>query len=199
MSHYKIIISLVMVTLLSSCTSQTKYLTTKEISSSDYDYTIEFPVSRYPETADHIKKAIEAGESAICTIDRNGAEENRDQSLQGISTKKGYDRDEWPMAMCAEGGQGADIQYVTPKDNRGAGSWVGNKLENYPNGTRVLFIVDGVTNKNKVEITEKPEQNDNIIYKNCTDVRNRGKSPLLEGQSGYSLKLDKDGDGIACE
>lgn len=42
---------------------------------------------------------------------------------------------------CAEGGTGADIAYVTPSDNRGAGSWVGNQLENYPDGTRVLIMV----------------------------------------------------------
>ncbi len=104
-----------------------------------YDVKIDFPVSKYPETAEHIKEAIEAGESAVCTIDRDGAEENREESLDGVPTKKGYDRDEWPMAMCAEGGSGADIEYITPADNRGAGSWVGNALEDYPDGTRVLF------------------------------------------------------------
>ena len=28
-----------------------------------------------------------------------------------------------------------------PADNRGAGSWVGNKLDKYPDGTRVKFEV----------------------------------------------------------
>lgn len=58
-----------------------------------------------------------------------------------ISIKKGYDRDEWPMAMCKEGGKGAHIEYISPADNRGAGSWVGNKLDKYPDGTRVKFEV----------------------------------------------------------
>lgn len=62
-----------------------------------------FCCSRYPETAKHIKEAVAAGASAVCTIDRDGAEDNRKVSLQDIPTKKGYDRDEWPMAMCAEG------------------------------------------------------------------------------------------------
>ncbi|MMZ60551.1 Sporulation-specific extracellular nuclease precursor [compost metagenome] len=44
--------------------------------------------------------------------------------LKGVPTRKGKDRDEWPMAMCAEGGDGADVRYISPKDNRGAGSWV---------------------------------------------------------------------------
>jgi len=109
--------------------------------SSAADVTLQFPSDRYPETAKHIKAAILADHSPICTIDRAGAEENRKASLQGVPAKKGMDRDEWPMAMCAEGGASADIAYVSPKDNRGAGSWVGNQLEDYPDGTRVAFIV----------------------------------------------------------
>lgn len=101
-----------------------------------------FPADRYPETAKHIQDAIDSGHAATCTIDRNGAEENRKESLRGIETKKGYDRDEWPMAMCAEGGEGADIEYISPSDNRGAGSWVGNQLEEYPDGTLVEFIFE---------------------------------------------------------
>lgn len=101
---------------------------------------LDFPSDRYPETAKHIQDAIRSGESAVCTIDRQEAEENRKESLKGVPTKKGYDRDEWPMAMCEEGGAGADIEYITPSDNRGAGSWVGNQLEELPDGTRVEFI-----------------------------------------------------------
>ncbi|MFS8212588.1 NucA/NucB deoxyribonuclease domain-containing protein [Paenibacillus polymyxa] len=104
-------------------------------------YTLEFPSSRYPETGAHIRDALAAGHSAVCTNDRDGAEENRKESLKGYPTKKGYDRDEWPMAMCAEGGEGADIKYISPKDNRGAGSWVGHKLDEYADETKVEFIV----------------------------------------------------------
>ncbi|WJH28414.1 NucA/NucB deoxyribonuclease domain-containing protein [Paenibacillus sp. CC-CFT742] len=110
-------------------------------SSQGVDHTITFPSDRYPETAKHIKDAIKAGHSDVCTIDREGAEANRDLSLKGVPVKKGKDRDEWPMAMCAEGGSNADIEYITPKDNRGAGSWVGNQLSTYPDGTRVKFVV----------------------------------------------------------
>ncbi|MHA0855884.1 NucA/NucB deoxyribonuclease domain-containing protein [Paenibacillus sp. CMAA1364] len=106
----------------------------------DADYYLEFPMDRYPETGAHIRDAIQTGHSSICTIDREGAEGNRAKSLSGIPTKKGFDRDEWPMAMCKEGGDGAHIEYISPGDNRGAGSWVGNQLENYPNGSRVEFI-----------------------------------------------------------
>jgi hypothetical protein len=55
------------------------------------------------------------------------------------------------MAMCAEGGSGADIAYVTSSDNRGSGSWVGNHLEDYANGTRVLFVIDGTVSDSVAE------------------------------------------------
>lgn len=110
--------------------------------SGEADVVIHFPTDRYPETGEHIREAIDGGEPATCTIDRDGADENREASLEGIPTRDGYDRDEWPMAMCAEGGEGASVAYIEPSDNRGAGSWVGNRLEEYPDGTKVLFIVD---------------------------------------------------------
>ncbi|EHS56834.1 NucA/NucB deoxyribonuclease domain-containing protein [Paenibacillus sp. Aloe-11] len=99
------------------------------------DIKLEFPSEKYPETSQHIKEAIAAGHSNTCTIDRAGADHNRDLSLKGVPTRKGKDRDEWPMAMCSEGGEGADIKYISPKDNRGAGSWVGHKLDEYGDGT----------------------------------------------------------------
>ncbi|CJG45923.1 NucA/NucB deoxyribonuclease domain-containing protein [Priestia megaterium] len=106
-----------------------------------YDEVITFPADRYPETAAHIQHAIDKGKSAVCTIDRDGAEENRRESLKGIPTKSGYDRDEFPMAFCEEGGSGADIEYVKPSDNRGAGSWISHQVDEFPDGTKVLIEV----------------------------------------------------------
>lgn len=45
------------------------------------------------------------------------------------------------MALCAEGGTGADIKYIKPSDNRGAGSFVGNKLKKFQDGTQVKIVV----------------------------------------------------------
>ncbi|MCD2193568.1 thermonuclease family protein [Actinomycetospora endophytica] len=36
-------------------------------------------------------------------------------------------------------------------------------------------------------------------YANCTAARAAGVAPLHRGEPGYSAKLDRDGDGIACE
>ncbi len=37
------------------------------------------------------------------------------------------------------------------------------------------------------------------FYANCDAVRAAGASPLYAGSPGYSRKLDRDGDGVACE
>lgn len=36
-------------------------------------------------------------------------------------------------------------------------------------------------------------------YKNCDQARAAGAAPIYAGQPGYSAKLDRDGDGVACE
>jgi hypothetical protein len=171
-----------------------------------YDFTLIFASDKYPKTAAHIEAAIAKGESAVCTIDREGADENRSESLKGIPTKDGYDRDEWPMAMCAEGGTGADVAYVELSDNRGSGSWVGNQLEEYTNGTRILFVVENVPVQSTItpEPTPKPipaptmDPNE-VHYANCAAVKAAGAAPIHTGEPGYSFSLDRDKDGIACE
>lgn len=41
--------------------------------------------------------------------------------------------------------------------------------------------------------------NSNVYYANCDAVRAAGKAPLYQGDPGYSTKLDRDKDGVACE
>lgn len=198
--------------------TRTATVTSKEI------VTLVFPADKYPETAAHIAAAIESGHTSVCTIDRDGADKNRSQSLNGIPTKTGYDRDEWPMAMCAEGGDGASVAYVELSDNRGAGSWVGNALEDYEDGTKVAFAILGVDTKNVQVVsvaptkvptatpqpTNKPvatpqptiepvKEAETVYYANCSAVRAAGAAPIRIGDPGYSTKLDRDGDGVACE
>ena len=36
-------------------------------------------------------------------------------------------------------------------------------------------------------------------YENCSAARSAGVAPLHAGEPGYSSKLDRDGDGVACE
>ncbi len=179
----------------------------------EYDYVLKFPSEDYPETALHIFGAIEHGHSDVCTIDRDGIDQNRKNSLAGIDTRDGYDRDEWPMAMCEEGGNGASVAYIDASDNRGAGSWVGHQLSAYEDGEKVLFVVEKPKNlfpnqpttptptpqsTDELKATPDPEV-DNVYYVNCTTVREAGKDPLYFGDPGYAKKLDRDGDGVACE
>ena len=36
-------------------------------------------------------------------------------------------------------------------------------------------------------------------YRNCSEARAAGAAPLYRGAPGYSARLDRDGDGVACE
>ncbi len=38
-----------------------------------------------------------------------------------------------------------------------------------------------------------------VYYENCTAVEAAGAAPIYRGDPGYSSKLDRDGDGVACE
>jgi hypothetical protein len=72
--------------------------------------------ARYPKTADHVDDAIRAGQPRRLTLDRRGAAQRREDALQGIATRRGYDRDEYPPAESRQGGKGADVRYVPSAD-----------------------------------------------------------------------------------
>lgn len=36
-------------------------------------------------------------------------------------------------------------------------------------------------------------------FRNCAEARAAGAAPVRSGDAGYSRKLDRDGDGVACE
>lgn len=43
------------------------------------------------------------------------------------------------------------------------------------------------------------DEGTSAYYANCTEAREAGAAPLSAGEPGYSRKLDRDGDGVACE
>src|SRR5262249_23093193 len=100
---------------------------------SDDPHKVSLSRSKYPETAQHIDDAIAHGQPDVVQWDPAGATANRRASLSGHPTKSGYDRDEWPMAATQQGGAGADIEYINPSDNRGAGSIIAAYMRNLPN------------------------------------------------------------------
>lgn len=85
------------------------------------------PKNRYPQTAAHIQD-LEGSVTETGHWDPAWSDYNREGSLEGFPTRPGFDRDEWPMAASQEGGPGADIRYIDPSDNRGAGSFIAKQL-----------------------------------------------------------------------
>ena len=86
---------------------------------------------------------MSAGKPNTLTINRAGAKANRRDSLSGVKTKPGLDRDEFSPAMFQEGGKGASVRHINPSDNCGAGACIGTQCRGLPNGTRVrIDVVD---------------------------------------------------------
>lgn len=128
-------------------------------------YEITVNKAKYPESAEHVTDAqngkIWAGDRAnqgpakpsVVTIDRPNAAGRRMEwkaAQPGVTPRSGMDRDEYPPAMFAEGGGDASLKYVTPGDNRGAGSSLGHDLRRgwaefggagLPHGARVRILV----------------------------------------------------------
>ena len=46
---------------------------------------------------------------------------------------------------------------------------------------------------------KKSGENSTVYFKSCKEARAAGYSDIKKGEPGYSSKLDRDGDGIACE
>lgn len=38
-----------------------------------------------------------------------------------------------------------------------------------------------------------------VYFQNCAAARAAGAAPIYAGEPGYRRKLDRDGDGVACE
>jgi Deoxyribonuclease NucA/NucB len=106
----------------------------------DKPRTVYISEERYPEAAQHINEAqggtIWTGDKSrtdtpkdpVLTVKREGSAERREQAIGSIPTKDGFDRDEYPPAVADEGGAGSSVKYLDYRDNRGAGSAMGNQL-----------------------------------------------------------------------
>ena len=107
------------------------------------DYKITLSREKYPESAKHIEDAIKNGQPRKLTINGSGAKSNIKASLKAISKVSGKDLDEYPFAMCKEGGKGTHVRAIKRSDNRGSGSFIGHKLRGLPDGaTFEIIIVD---------------------------------------------------------
>lgn len=129
-----LVLAVVLTTFIALPSASLAPAVAQSCASQRYSIYIELSRSRYPYTTDHIADAIAAGEAALLHIDRAGADQNRRESLAGIPTRSGYDRDEYPPAVSREGGYGASVRYVPSADNRGAGSVMGSQLSGWCEG-----------------------------------------------------------------
>ncbi|MCF6093883.1 MBL fold metallo-hydrolase [Microaerobacter geothermalis] len=88
-----------------------------------------------------------------------------------------------------------DIVFVTDGKNIKASHTKDGKEE----ATAASRTQEETREKQGTQATQAKETTETVVYKNCTEVRQAGKAPLYRGDPGYSRKLDRDGDGVACE
>ena len=59
-----------------------------------------------------------------------------------------------------------------------------------------LFVAAAVT---VTALGAAQTANADVYYKNCSEARAAGVTPLYVGDPGYAPHLDRDNDGISCE
>jgi len=77
----------------------------------------------------------------VLTIDRAGASANRQASTDALDKVTGKHLDEYPPAMFNEGGAGASVRPISPRDNMSSGACIGNACRGLPDGTRVQIKI----------------------------------------------------------
>jgi hypothetical protein len=112
---------------------------------------IVFEKDKYPNIRRHFRIALRKGWPRRLVINRAGADARRDRLLEDIPTKDGYDRDEYPPAVGRGKGKGlkrgrdprgwkAHVRYVPSSENRSHGAVLGDKIEDFCNGTRFRYV-----------------------------------------------------------
>lgn len=116
---------------------------------------LRFSKAKYPNIRAHYVRAVAKGWPRIMVVNRKGTDARRDRLLEGIPTKAGFDRDEYPAAVGRGRANGkqrglvrgtnpigwmADVEYVPSSENRSHGSSLGAKLRRYCNGTRFRYL-----------------------------------------------------------
>lgn len=137
---------------------------------------------QYPQTIDHIGQAMKKKKSQKMRIARKKAKANRRDSLHNYPTRKGKDRDEWPMAMFDKGGTGAHVKYIDPSDNRGAGSAIGGALKPFKDGTEVRFNLVGAGNGRVLQLKQ------NIVppFNNLNKLPETNRNSIVQ-RAGWTI------------
>lgn len=91
--------------------------------------------ARWPNIAVHVQQATDRdGRPRHLHIDRPDADAHRAAALVGVPTRRGFDRDEYPPAMSAEGGADSTVVYVSSSENRSQGAAMGAALSPFCEG-----------------------------------------------------------------
>jgi len=108
------------------------------------DVAKEIALSRkvHGEAARHADDAIRGGKQDVLTVDRSGAVSNRHASTGPVEKVPGKHLDEYPPAMFKEGGAGASVRAINPRDNMSAGACIGNACRGLPDGAQVRIKVE---------------------------------------------------------
>jgi hypothetical protein len=112
---------------------------------------VTFSRTKYPNIRRHFLAALRKGWPRTLVLNRDGAAERRARLLEGVATKRGYDRDEYPPAVGRGQGKGltrgvdptgwrADVKLVPSKENPSDGSTMGLKLRRFCNGTKFRYV-----------------------------------------------------------
>jgi hypothetical protein len=116
---------------------------------------IVFGRAKYPNIRRHYVAAVRKGWPRVMVLNRKGTDARRDRLLQGVPTKPGFDRDEYPAAVGRGRPNGdrrslvrgvdprgwmADVMYVPSAENRSHGSSLGSKLRAFCDGTRFRYL-----------------------------------------------------------
>jgi hypothetical protein len=109
----------------------------------DVTKNVDISRAKYGDAAEHIADAQKAGHPDVLTIARDGAAANRKASIGGLPKVPGKQLDEYPPAMFKEGGAGASVRAISPKNNMGVGACIGNACRGLANGEKVrIRVVD---------------------------------------------------------
>lgn len=129
---------------------------------------------------------------AVIQVGKNNYGHPTNETLQKLSNKgiKIYRNDEQGNIIFTSDGKNVAASQVEWKLNSTTATSKPGKAITQPRATKVPTTT--------FKPVEQPKQ-ESVSYANCTAVREAGKAPLYEGDPGYSTKLDRDKDGVACE
>jgi hypothetical protein len=101
--------------------------------------------AKHPQAAAHIDHAQSHGQPTILHVERRNAAGRRGEAVGNVNPRNkpapGYERDEYPPAFTREGGHNANVRFISPHDNRGAGASMGAQTRDLPDGAKIRVLV----------------------------------------------------------